>query len=164
MTKSECNRKRQITLNLAHYLGVEIDLPECRSNSCPDGECTRCAGDNKLLAKALLSPELTDDERNRVRRENISFGVYSFFSADDCDTLGVKMRTYDSGMDTYSKVIESMYASNESSSNLSSDLEEVETTDTIETDATVEADKTVETTGAAETETVETDATVEMAE
>ena len=144
MTKSECNRKRQITLNLAHYLGVEIDLPECRSNICPDGECTRCAGDNKLLAKALLSTELTDDERNRVRRENINFGVYSFFSADDCDTLGVKMRTYDSGMDTYSKVIESMYNSNENSSNLSSDLEEVETTETIETDETAEADTTVE--------------------
>lgn len=144
MTKSECNRKRQITLNLAHYLGVEIDLPECRSNSCPDGECTRCAGDNKLLAKALLSPELTDDERNRVRRENINFGVYSFFSADDCDALGIKMRTYDSGMDTYSKVIESMYNSNENSSNLSSDLEEVETTETIETDGTVEVDETVE--------------------
>lgn len=144
MTKSECNRKRQITLNLAHYLGVEIDLPECRSNSCPDGECTRCAGDNKLLAKAFLSPELTDDERNRVRRENINFGVYSFFSADDCDTLGVKMRTYDSGMDTYSKVIESMYSSNENNSNLSSDLEKVETTETIETDETAEADTTVE--------------------
>ena len=151
MTKSDCNRKRQITLNLAHYLGVEIDLPECRSNSCPDGECARCAGDNKLLAKALLSPELTEDERNRVRRENINFGVYSFFSADDCDTLGVKMRTYDSGMDTYSKVIESMYNSNENSSNLSSDLEEVEPTETIETDETVEADVTVE-----------TDVTVEM--
>ena len=159
MTKSECNRKRQITLNLAHYLGVEIDLPECRSNSCPDGECTRCAGDNKLLAKALLSPELTDDERNRVRRENINFGVYSFFSADDCDTLGIKMRTYDSGMDTYNKVIESMYNSNESSSNLSSDLEEVETTETIETDMTVE------TTGTVEADmTIETDGTVELIE
>lgn len=144
MTKSECNRKRQITLNLAHYLGVEIDLPECRSNSCPDGECTRCAGDNKLLAKAFLSPELTDDERNRVRRENINFGVYSFFSADDCDTLGVKMRTYDSGMDTYSKVIESMYNSNENNSNLSSDLEKVETAGTVGIDGAVEADETVE--------------------
>lgn len=153
MTKSECNHKRQITLNLAHYLGVEIDLPECRSNSCPDGECTRCAGDNKLLAKALLSPELTDDERNRVRRENINFGVYSFFSADDCDTLGIKMRTYDSGMDTYSKVIESMYNSNENSSNLSSNLEEAETTETIETDGTVEL-----------RETVEPDETVELVE
>lgn len=144
MTKSECNRKRQITLNLAHYLGVEIDLPECRSNSCPDGECTRCEGDNKILAKALLSPELTEDERNRVRRENINFGVYSFFSADDCDTLGIKMRTYDSGMDTYSKVIESMYNSNENSSNLSSDLEEVETTEAIEADETVGVDDTIE--------------------
>lgn len=144
MTKSECNRKRQITLNLAHYLGVEIDLPECRSNSCPDGECTRCVGDNKLLAKAFLSPELTEDERNRVRRENINFGVYSFFSADDCDTLGIKMRTYDSGMDTYSKVIESMYNSNKNSSNLGSDLEEVEMTKAVETGETVEADVTVE--------------------
>lgn len=144
MTKSECNRKRQITLNLAHYLGVEIDLPECRSNSCPDGECTRCAGDNKLLAKALISPELTDDERNRVRRENINFGVYSFFSADDCDTLGIKRSTYDSGMDTYSKVIESMYNSNENSSNLSSDLEAVEPDGTVEIDETVETDETVE--------------------
>lgn len=150
MTKSECNRKRQITLNLAHYLGVEIDLPECRSNSCPDEECTRCAGDNKLLAKALLSPELTDDERNRVRRENINFGVYSFFSADDCDTLGIKMRTYDSGMDTYSKVIESMYNSNENNSNLSSDLEEVETDATVEIDGTVETDMTVEADGTVE--------------
>lgn len=150
MTKSECNRKRQITLNLAHYLGVEIDLPECRSNSCPDGECTRCAGDNKLLAKALLSTELTEDERNRVRRENINFGVYSFFSADDCDTLGVKMRTYDSGMDTYNKVIESMYNSNENSSSLSSDLEEVENDETVETDGTVELDGTVETDGTVE--------------
>lgn len=150
MTKSECNRKRQITLNLAHYLGVEIDLPECRSNSCPDGECTRCAGDNKLLAKAFLSPELTEDERNRVRRENINFGVYSFFSADDCDTLGIKMRTYDSGMDTYSKVIESMYNSNENSSNLSSDSEEVEPDGAFETDETVEPDATAEPNGTAE--------------
>lgn len=150
MTKSECNRKRQITLNLAHYLGVEIDLPECRSNSCPDGECTRCAGDNKLLAKAFLSPELTEDERNRVRRENINFGVYSFFSADDCDTLGIKMRTYDSGMDTYSKVIESMYNSNENSSNLSSDSEEVEPDGAFETDETVEPDETAEPNGTAE--------------
>lgn len=108
MTKSECNNKRQITLNLAKYLGVEIDIPECRSSNCPDGECTRCSGDNKILAKALLSPELTEDERNKVRRENISFGLYSFFTADDCDVLGVKRKMSDTGLDVYSKVIESM--------------------------------------------------------
>lgn len=132
MTKSECSNKRQITLNLAKYLGVEIDIPECRSNNCPDGECPRCSGDNKILAKALLSPDLTEEERNRVKKESISFGVYSFFTADDCDVLGVKRKMSDPGLDVYSKVIESMAKENSLDTDDKSDTVEDSEADIIE--------------------------------
>lgn len=90
MTKQECTKKREIVMNLAHYLGLEIELPECHAGSCPEGECPRCASDNKILAKALLSEDITPEQRAEVRRKNINLGVYSFFSADDYDILQAK--------------------------------------------------------------------------
>ena len=71
---------------MGYYLGVELNLPVCNRVKCPDGECESCKKDYKILSDLLLKPT-SEDDRDAVRREHVSTGIYSFFSHDDYDRL-----------------------------------------------------------------------------
>ena len=85
MNRTQCEEHKKIIQNMGWYLGVSLDIPTCNRVACLGDSCPQIDELRKSLSKKLLDTSLTEEDREKVKKEHAKSGMYSFFNSAEID-------------------------------------------------------------------------------